>query len=247
MQSCKLSRWKACRTTERRRGSTAVLGVPQDPANPTTTEFPKTRRSTLADNSLNLAQTQPTQFKPCALNLFRWDCTYSHTPHRKRGTAVHFPWVGGRELIATQDRNTSAAADHKVDPRPTLNPTAHKPSRTLETRCLDAQCTCHTHTHTAAVVPGIYPSIEEVHSGTQWLNCHRPSDPSNSGGSPNRAGGRVQQKIEKTRHCSSQAKLQTHARRKSMTVHVLVRVCGMRWPKAQPTPARPDPLELCCN
>ena len=35
------------------------------------------------------------------------------------------------------------------------NPTAHKPSRTLETRCLDAQCTCRT--HTAAVVPGIYP------------------------------------------------------------------------------------------
>ena len=104
---------------------------------------------------------------------------------------------------------------------------------------MDAQCTCST--HTAAVVPGIYPSIEEVHSGTQWLNCHRPSDPSNSGGSPNRAGGRVQQKIEKTRHCSSQAKLQTHARRKSMTVHVLVRVCGTRWPKAQPTPARPDP------
>ena len=120
------------------------------------------------------------------------------------------------------------------------NPTAHKPSRTLETRCLDAQCTCRT--HTAAVVPGIYPSIEEVHSGTQWLNCQRPSDPSNSGGSPNRAGGRVQQKIEKTRHCSSQAKLQTHARRKSMTVHVLVRVCGTRWPKAQPTPARPDHL-----
>ena len=26
-----------------------------------------------------------------------------------------------------------------------------------------------------------------------------------------------------------------------MTVHVLVRVCGTRWPKAQPTPARPDP------
>ena len=25
-----------------------------------------------------------------------------------------------------------------------------------------------------------------------------------------------------------------------MTVHVLVRVCGTRWPKAQPTPARPD-------
>ena len=24
---------------------------------------------------LNLAQTQPTQVKPCALNLFRWDCT----------------------------------------------------------------------------------------------------------------------------------------------------------------------------
>ena len=119
-----------------------------------------------------------------------------------------------------------------------LNPTAHKPSRTLETRCLDAQCTCRT--HTAAVVSGIYPSIEEVHSGTQWLNCQRPSDPSNSGGSPNRAGGRVQQKTEKTRHCSSQAKLQTHARRKSMTVHVLVRVCGTRWPKAQPTPARPD-------
>ena len=35
------------------------------------------------------------------------------------------------------------------------NPTAHKPSRTLETRCLDAQCTCRT--HTAAVVSGIYP------------------------------------------------------------------------------------------
>ena len=29
-----------------------------------------------------------------------------------------------------------------------------------------------------------------------------------------------------------------------MTVHVLVRVCGTRWPKAQPTPARPDPLPV---
>ena len=69
---------------------------------------------------------------------------------------------------------------------------------------------------------------------------HMPHTHCSSGGSPNRAGGRVQQKIEKTRHCSSQAKLQTHARRRSMKVHVLVRVCGTRWPKAQPTPARPD-------
>ena len=159
-----------------------------------------------------------------------------HIPPRNMGA----PEKGGGR--AGEQCLPQLVKDHKSyarDPNALQqNPTAHKPSRTLETRCLDAQCTCRT--HTAAVVSGIYPSIEEVHSGTQWLNCQRPSDPSNSGGSPNRAGGRVQQKTEKTRHCSSQAKLQTHARRKSMTVHVLVRVCGTRWPKAQPTPARPD-------
>ena len=123
------------------------------------------------------------------------------------------------------------------------NPTAHRPSRTLEARCLDEQdeqCTCRTHTDThTAVVPGIHPSAKEVHSGTQWLNCQRLSDPSNSGGSPNRAGGRVQQKIEKTRHCSSQAKLQTHAwrsRRRFMCELGFVARAGLR-----PNPPRRHP------
>ena len=33
------------------------------------------------------------------------------------------------------------------------NPTAHKPSRTLEIRCLDAQCTCRTHSSGAGDPP----------------------------------------------------------------------------------------------
>ena len=53
--------------------------------------------------------------------------------------------------------------------RDPTNPTAHKPSRTLETRCLDAQCTCRT--HTAAVVSGIYPKAPP-HPNTVGMPLH---------------------------------------------------------------------------
>ena len=64
-------------------------------------------------------------------------------------------WQPGK---AANSRMAQSKTVHVLMPNPPqrdpTNPTAHKPSRTLETRCLDAQCTCRrTHSSGAGDPP----------------------------------------------------------------------------------------------
>ena len=102
--------------------------------------------------------------------------------------------------------------------------------------------------HTQQWCRGSTPPLKKCARAHNGSNCQMLSDPPygrNKRRQPKqggRAGGRVQQKTRRQinpRHWQP-GKAANSRVAKSKTVHVLVRVCGTRWPNAQPTPARPE-------
>ena len=124
--------------------------------------------------------------------------------------------------------------NRQAKPPSKLNPTAHKPSRTLQTRRLDAQCTCHTHSsgagdsplrrksalgHTMAQLPDVIRSI--VPYGT-----NKRRQPKQGG----RAGATNNKKTNQPKTLA--------ARQSCKLTHGAVEDGSCA--NAQPTPARPD-------
>ena len=82
---------------------------------------------------------------------------------------LHFYSVRTEVLYHIDLRGQHANLPSPCQAKQGNNPTAHKPSMTLNTRCLDANLP-HT-----ATVPGINLPVEEVHSGTHAVSSAKIS------------------------------------------------------------------------